>query len=216
MNHLIAPSILSADFLNLAKDIEMVNQSEADWFHLDIMDGLFVPNISFGFPVLEKIREIATKPLDVHLMIVDPDRYIKRFREAGAALISIHYEACQHLHRSIYAIKNLGIKAGVVLNPHSAVHLLSNIIKDVDFVLLMSVNPGYGGQKFISETYSKIEQLKDLILEKGSEALIEIDGGVDLSNASEIIRCGANVLVAGNTIFSSSDPADVIHQLKYC
>jgi len=215
MTHLVAPSLLSADFLNLEKDIEMVNQSEADWFHLDIMDGLFVPNISFGFPVLEKIHEKATKPLDVHLMIVDPDRYVKRFKEAGAYLISVHYEACQHLHRSIYAIRNLGIKAGVVLNPHSPVHLLSSIIKDVDLVLLMSVNPGYGGQKFIPETYSKIEQLKDMIQEKGSDALIEIDGGVDLSNASEIIQCGADVLVAGNAVFSSPDPQEAIHQLKH-
>jgi ribulose-phosphate 3-epimerase len=216
MNHLIAPSLLSADFLNLERDIEMVNRSEADWFHLDIMDGLFVPNISFGFPVLERIRDKATKPLDIHLMIVDPDRYIKRFQEAGAYLISVHYETCQHLHRSVHAIRNAGVKAGVVLNPHSPVHLLSSIIKDVDLVLLMSVNPGYGGQKFIRETYSKIEQLKELILEKGSEALIEIDGGVDLSNAPEILRCGADVLVAGNTVFSSPDPEDTIHRLKYC
>ena len=216
MNHLIAPSILSANFLNLEKDIDMVNRSEADWFHLDIMDGVFVPNISFGFPVLEKIRDKATKPLDVHLMIIDPDRYIKRFQEAGAHYISVHYEACQHLHRTIYAIKNAGAKAGVVLNPHSPVHLLSSIIKDVDLVMLMSVNPGYGGQKFIPETYAKIEQAKELILEKGSQALIEIDGGVDLSNAAEIVNCGADVLVAGNTVFSSPSPAEMIRQLKYC
>ena len=216
MNHLIAPSLLSADFLNLEKDIEMVNRSEADWFHLDIMDGVFVPNISFGFPILEEIRDKAEKPLDVHLMITDPDRYIKRFQEAGSYLISVHYEACHHLHRTIYTIKNLGAKAGVVLNPHSPVHLLTSIIKDVDLVLLMSVNPGYGGQKFIPETYSKIEQLKELILEKGSEALIEIDGGVDLVNAAEIIRCGADILVAGNSVFSSPDPQETIHQLKHC
>jgi ribulose-phosphate 3-epimerase len=215
MKHLIAPSLLSADFLNLEKEIEMINGSEADWFHLDIMDGVFVPNISFGFPVIEKINQKATKPLDVHLMIVDPDRYIKRFQEAGAALISVHLETCPHLHRTIYLIKNLGIKAGVVLNPHSPVHLLQNIIKDVDLVLLMSVNPGYGGQKFIPETYSKIEYLKDLILEKGSGAMIEIDGGVDLTNAAEIVRCGADVLVAGNTVFSSPDPVEAIHQLKH-
>ena len=214
MNHLIAPSLLSADFLNLERDIDMLNRSRADWFHLDIMDGLFVPNISFGFPVLQKIKEKAKKPLDVHLMIVDPDRYIQRFREAGADIITIHYEACPHLHRSIHAIKNLGIKAGVVLNPHSPVHLLANIIRDLDLVLLMSVNPGYGGQKFIPETYSKIEQLKDLINEKGSEALIEIDGGVDLENAGEIIRCGADVLVAGNTVFASNDPENTILKLK--
>ena len=214
MNHLIAPSLLSADFLNLEKDIEMVNRSEADWFHLDIMDGVFVPNISFGFPVIEKINQKAAKPLDVHLMIIDPDRYIQRFKEAGAYLISVHYETCQNLHRTIYAIKKTGIKAGVVLNPHSPVHLLTNIIKDVDLVMLMSVNPGYGGQKLIEETYSKIEKLKDLILEKGSSAMIEIDGGVDLTNAAQLLRCGADVLVAGNTVFSSHDPIDVIHALK--
>ena len=216
MNHLIAPSILSADFLNLENDIEMVNNSEADWFHLDIMDGVFVPNISFGFPVLEKIRKKATKPLDVHLMIIDPDQYIKRFQEAGAHYISVHYEACMHLHRTVYAIKNTGAKAGVVLNPHSPVHLLSSIIRDVDLVMLMAVNPGYGGQKFIPETYTKIEQAKELILKKGSQALIEIDGGVDLSNVSEILRCGADVLVAGNTVFSSPSPAEMIRKLKYC
>ena len=214
MNHLIAPSLLSADFLNLEKDIEMVNRSEADWFHLDIMDGVFVPNISFGFPVIEKINQKATKPLDVHLMIIDPDRYIQRFKEAGAYLISVHYETCQNLHRTVYAIKKTGIKAGVVLNPHSPVHLLTNIIKDVDLVMLMSVNPGYGGQKLIEETYSKIEQLKDLILEKGSSAMIEIDGGVDITNAAKLLSCGADVLVAGNTVFSSHDPIDVIHALK--
>jgi ribulose-phosphate 3-epimerase len=215
MNHLIAPSILSADFLNLEKDIEMVNKSEADWFHLDIMDGVFVPNISFGFPVIEKINRKATKPLDVHLMIIDPDRYIKRFVDAGAQIISVHYETCQNLHRTIYAIKNCGTKAGVVLNPHSPVHFLTNIIKDVDLVMLMSVNPGYGGQKLIEETYAKIELLKELILEKGSTAMIEIDGGVDFTNAGELIRCGADILVAGNTVFSSADPTFTIHQLKH-
>jgi ribulose-phosphate 3-epimerase len=215
MNHLIAPSLLSADFLNLERDIEMVNRSEADWFHLDIMDGVFVPNISFGFPVIEKINKKATKPLDVHLMIIDPDRYIKRFVDAGAQIISVHFETCQNLHRTIYAIKNCGRKAGVVLNPHSPVHFLTNIIKDVDLVMLMSVNPGYGGQKFIEETFAKIEQLRELILEKGSTAMIEIDGGVDFTNAAELVRCGANVLVAGNTVFSSSDPTYTIHQLKH-
>jgi ribulose-phosphate 3-epimerase len=215
MNHLIAPSLLSADFLNLEKDIEMVNLSEADWFHLDIMDGVFVPNISFGFPVIEKIRQKATKPLDIHLMIVDPDRYTKRFQEAGASILSVHYETCQNLHRTIYAIKNSGIKAGVVLNPHSPVHLLTSIIKDVDLVMLMSVNPGYGGQKLIDETYAKIDQLKELILEKGSTAMIEIDGGVDFTNAAELVRCGANVLVAGNTVFSSADPIGAIQKLKH-
>jgi ribulose-phosphate 3-epimerase len=215
MSHLIAPSLLSADFLNLERDIEMVNRSEADWFHLDIMDGVFVPNISFGFPVIEKINQKAAKPLDIHLMIVDPDRYTKRFQEAGASFLSVHLEACQHLHRTIYAIKNSGIKAGVVLNPHSPVHLLTNIIRDVDLVMLMSVNPGYGGQKLIDETYAKIEQLKEIILEKGSGALIEIDGGVDLTNAAELVRSGADVLVAGNTIFSSANPIETIQKLKH-
>jgi ribulose-phosphate 3-epimerase len=216
MKHLVAPSLLSADFLNLERDIGMVNRSEADWFHLDIMDGVFVPNISFGFPVIEKIRQKAGKPLDVHLMIIDPDRYIRRFAEAGAYMITVHYEACTHLHRTIQAIRKCGIKAGVVLNPHTPVILLSDIICDVDMVLLMSVNPGYGGQKFIPGTYSKLESLKELIIEKGSGALIEIDGGVDLDNAAGIIRCGADILVAGNTIFSSPDPTGVIRQLKNC
>ena len=214
MNHLVAPSLLSADFLNLERDIEMVNNSEADWFHLDIMDGVLVPNISFGFPVLEKIAKKATKPLDVHLMIIEPDRYIQRFRDAGAQYISVHYEACPNLHRTIYAIKKSGAKAGVVLNPHSPVHLLINIIKDVDLFMLMAVNPGYGGQKLIEETYNKTEALKSLIMEKGSSALIEIDGGVDLDNASKLIQYGADVLVAGNTVFSASDPADIIRRLK--
>jgi ribulose-phosphate 3-epimerase len=216
MKHLVAPSLLSADFLNLERDIGMVNRSEADWFHLDIMDGVFVPNISFGFPVIEKIRIKAEKPLDVHLMIIDPDRYIQRFAEAGAYMITVHYEACTHLHRTIQTIKTCGAKAGVVLNPHTPVILLSDILRDVDLVLLMSVNPGYGGQKFIPGTLSKIESLKELILEKGSKALIEIDGGVELDNAAEIIRCGADILVAGSTIFSSADPLHSIHQLKHC
>jgi ribulose-phosphate 3-epimerase len=214
MNHLIAPSLLSADFLNLEKDIEMVNASAADWFHLDVMDGMFVPNISFGFPVIEKIAKKARKPLDVHLMIVDPDRYIGRFKKAGSYFISVHYEACNHLHRTVHEIRNLGAKAGVVLNPHTPVHLLDDIIRDVDMILIMSVNPGFGGQKFIEHSIPKIEQLKALIKETKSPALIEVDGGVDLENAPRLLKAGADVLVAGNTIFSAPDPAGIILQLK--
>lgn len=215
MNHLVAPSLLSADFLNLERDIELVNRSEADWFHLDIMDGVFVPNISFGFPIIERIRMKAEKPLDIHLMIIDPDRYLERFAKSGAFLISVHYEACTHLHRTIHAIRNLGVKAGVVLNPHTPVNLLENVIKDLDLVLLMSVNPGFGGQKFIEETYPKIIKTRNLIRETGSGALIEIDGGVDLLNARKLIECGADILVAGNTIFSSGVPSQTIHLLKH-
>jgi ribulose-phosphate 3-epimerase len=214
MNHLIAPSLLSADFLNLEKDIEMVNASDADLFHLDIMDGMFVPNISFGFPVVEKIAKKARKPLDVHLMIMDPDRYLERFKKAGANFISVHYEACNHLHRTVHAIRDLGAKAGVVLNPHTPVFLLQDIIRDVDMVLIMSVNPGFGGQKFIRYSIPKIEELKVMITATNSPALIEVDGGVDLENAPQLLKAGADVLVAGNTIFSSPDPAETIRQLK--
>ena len=192
----------------------MVNKSEADWFHLDVMDGVFVPNISFGFPIIEKIRKNADKPLDVHLMIVDPDRYIERFIKSGAFLVSVHYEACIHLHRTIHAIHDLGAKAGVVLNPHTPVDLLKNIIKDVDLVLIMSVNPGFGGQKFIEGSYAKISRLKKLILDNESQAMIEVDGGVDLINAPGLIQSGVDVLVAGNTVFSSPNPPETIHLLK--
>ncbi len=214
MAHLIAPSILSADFANLQKDIEMINASQADWFHIDVMDGVFVPNISFGFPVIKKIKEFAKKPLDVHLMIVEPDRYFERFKEVGADILSVHYEACKHLHRSIQAIKALDMKAGVVLNPHASVYVLEDILADVDLVMLMSVNPGFGGQKFIENTLVKIKRLKDLIEKTGSKALIEVDGGVSLSNSVDLIRSGADVLVAGNTVFSSDDPDEMISKLK--
>jgi ribulose-phosphate 3-epimerase len=214
MNHLVAPSMLSADFLNLEKDIELVNVSAADWFHLDVMDGMFVPNISFGFPVIDKIAQKAEKPLDIHLMIMNPDRYIDRFKKAGAYLITVHYEACTHIHRTIHAIQDLGVKAGVALNPGTPVHLLEDIISDVDLILIMSVNPGFGGQKFIEHSIPKIQKLKTLIKETGSAALIEVDGGVDLNNASRLVKCGTDILVAGNTIFSSADPLRTIDQLK--
>ena len=215
MAHLIAPSILSADFANLQKDIEMVNRSEADWFHIDVMDGVFVPNISFGFPVIKQIKKYAKKPLDVHLMIIEPDRYFERFKEVGADILSVHYEACKHLHRSIQAIKALDMKAGVVLNPHASVYVLEDILADVDLVMLMSVNPGFGGQKFIENTLVKIKRLKELMAKTGSKALIEVDGGVTLSNSVDLIRSGADVLVAGNTVFGAEDPVEMISKLKH-
>jgi len=214
MNHLVAPSLLSANFLNLQEDLEMLNKSDADWIHLDVMDGLFVPNISFGFPIIEKIHRISQKPLDVHLMIIDPDRYLERFQKAGAAVISVHYETCKNLHRSVYAIKNLGVKAGVVLNPASGIDLLEEILCDVDLVLLMSVNPGFGGQKFIENTFDKTRRLKEMIIRKKSSALIEVDGGVDFENGRKLVESGVDVLVAGNTIFNSPDPAATIKRLK--
>jgi ribulose-phosphate 3-epimerase len=214
MSHLIAPSILSGDFANLIKDIEMLNDSEADWFHIDIMDGVFVPNISFGFPVMEAINEHTLKPMDVHLMIVDPDRYIGRFKRAGANILTVHLEACNHLHRTIQAIKDEDMSAGVSLNPHSAVNDLEDIITDIDLVLIMSVNPGFGGQKFIENTYRKIERTKNLIEKSGSKAKIEVDGGVNLDNAPKLIEAGADVLVAGSFVFGSDDPSETIRQLK--
>lgn len=214
MSHLIAPSVLSANFANLQADLEMINNSEADWFHVDVMDGVFVPNISFGFPVIKAIQKIAKKPLDVHLMIVNPDQYVQAFKDAGAEVLTVHIEACTHLHRSIQNIKNSGMKAGVAINPHSSISLLEDTIADIDLVCLMSVNPGFGGQKFIENTYEKIKKLKTLIEQKKSKALIEIDGGVDLNNYKKLIDCGANVLVAGNTVFSSKDPLETIKLLK--
>ncbi len=214
MSHLIAPSLLSADFANLIKDIEMLNSSQADWFHLDVMDGMFVPNISFGIPVIKAVKKHTQKPLDVHLMIEDPDRYLADFKAAGADILTVHYEACRHLHRTIHAIKDLGMKAGVVLNPHTPITVLENVITDLDVVLLMSVNPGFGGQKFIENTYNKIKRLKALINETGSKAIIEIDGGVTLDNAPELVDSGADVLVAGSTVFGSDNPTETIEKLK--
>ncbi len=214
MKHLVAPSLLSADFSNLGKDIEMVNNSLADWFHLDIMDGVFVPNISFGFPVVKAIKKLAVKPLDVHLMIVEPDRYIQDFKEAGADILTVQYEACVHLHRTVHSIREAGMKAGIALNPHTPVSLLENIVHDVDLLLVMSVNPGFGGQKFIQNTYEKIARLKELLLRKNSQALIEVDGGVGLGNARQLINDGVDVLVAGNAIFSATDPTEIIRLLK--
>ena len=214
MSHLIAPSVLSANFGNLDKDIELINRSDADWFHLDVMDGVFVPNISFGFPIIKAIKKLSTKPLDVHLMIVNPDNYTLAFKEVGADILTVHLEACSHLHRSIQNIKNLGMKAGVAINPHTPIESLKDIISDIDLVCLMSVNPGFGGQKFIENTFEKVRNLKLLIEQKKSKALIEIDGGVDLKNYKKLIKSGANVLVAGNTVFNSENPTDTIKLLK--
>lgn len=214
MSHLIAPSMLSADFGNLNHDIEMINRSEADWFHIDVMDGMFVPNISFGFPVMKAIKAKAEKPLDVHLMIEGPERYIEEFAKAGADYISIHYEVCPHLHRNIQQLKNAGVKAGVVINPHTSVKLLKDIISEIDYVLLMSVNPGYGGQKFIENTYNKIRQLKKFIVDSNTKTLIEVDGGVNTKNAPLLVDAGADILVAGSTVFSSENPEETIRQLK--
>lgn len=214
MSALIAPSVLASDFANLEREVKMLNESQADWIHVDIMDGVFVPNISFGIPVTEAIKRHATKPLDVHLMIVQPEKYVEAFHKAGAEIISVHIEACAHLHRNIQQIKALGIKAGVAVNPHTPVSALEDIIQDIDLVCLMSVNPGFGGQKFIERTYDKVKQLRQLIESRGSKALIEIDGGVNQQNAKALIAAGANVLVAGNFVFSADKPKDVIAQLK--
>jgi len=214
MKHLIAPSVLSADFANLQNDIEMINRSQADWFHIDIMDGVFVPNISFGFPVLKAIQRHAKKPLDVHLMIVNPDQYLQEFKLGGAENITVHIEACTHLHRTIHAIKELGCRAGVAVNPHTPVNLLEDIIEDIDLVCLMSVNPGFGGQKFIENTYKKIRALRAMASGRNDSLLIEIDGGVSNHNALKLIQAGADVLVAGNAVFSANDPILEISALK--
>ena len=211
--HLIAPSVLAADFSNLQRDIEMINESDADWFHIDIMDGVFVPNISFGMPVLRDIKKHAKKTLDVHLMIVNPDQYIETFSELGADILTVHLEACTHMHRTIQAIKATGMKAGIALNPHSSVNQLKDIIKDIDLVCLMSVNPGFGGQSFIENTFDKVKELKDLIQSTGSECQIEIDGGVTNKNAKKLVQAGANILVAGSYVFKNSNPTETISKL---
>ena len=210
----IAPSILAADFANLERDTKMINSSEADWFHIDIMDGVFVPNISFGMPVLAAIQKHAKKPLDVHLMIIDPDRYIETFAELGAAVLTVHYEACDHLHRTLQKIKSCGMKAGVALNPHTPIASLNSIIQDIDLVCIMSVNPGFGGQSFIENTFEKVKELKKLINQNNSDCLIEIDGGVSNTNYSELIACGTDVLVAGSYVFKAENPAENIKLLK--
>lgn len=214
MNHKIAPSLLSADFLNLQRDVEMINNSDADWLHLDIMDGVFVPNISFGFPVLNALKDVCKKPMDVHLMIVEPQKFINEVAATGAYMMNVHYEACTHLHRTITAIKDAGMKAGVTLNPHTPVSLLEDIIQELDMVLLMSVNPGYGGQRFIEHSVEKVKELKKLVDRKGLSTLIEVDGGVNAETGKRLVDAGADVLVAGNYVFKSPDPVETIRQLK--
>ena len=214
MSHLIAPSVLTADFLNLAGEIDMINQSDADWIHLDIMDGAFVPNITFGFHIIKQIKKVAKKPLDVHLMIMDPDRYLESFHEAGADILTIHYETCNHLHRTVQTIKSLGMDAGVAINPHTPVHLLETILPDLDMVLNMTVNPGFGAQSFIESSYQKIRKLKELIRQTESTALIQVDGGVGLQNIGKLRDAGVDVFVVGNTVFSADDPVAMIRKLK--
>lgn len=214
MPHLIAPSMLAADFNNLGKDIQLVNESEADWFHIDVMDGVFVPNISYGMPVIKAIQKLAKKPLDVHLMIVDPDRYVQTFADLGAEILTVHYEACIHLHRTCQSIRNCGMKAGVALNPHTPVSVLEDMLDMVDLVLIMSVNPGFGGQKFIEHTYEKVERLRCLREEGAHSFLIEVDGGVGTGNIHKLVKAGADVLVAGSAIFASDKPLQTIHDLK--
>jgi len=214
MNHLVSPSLLAADFGHLANEIQLVNKSVADWIHCDIMDGVFVPNISFGFPVIEYVKKIAQKPLDVHLMIVDPDRYLTRWKETGANILTVQYEACIHLHRTVSEIRNLGMKAGVAVNPHTPVTFLKNILPYIDMVLIMTVNPGFGGQTFIEESYNKIAELRQMIDKRGHNVLIQVDGGIETGNARKLIETGVNVLVAGNTVFSSKDPEETIRRLK--
>ena len=214
MSHLIAPSILTANFLDLRAAIEMINGSEADWLHLDIMDGVFVPNMTFGFPIIRQIRELSIKPLDTHLMIVEPDRHLEKFLEAGADMLTVHYETCTHLDRTIASIKSLGMKAGVAINPHTPVQLLENILPALDLVLNMTVNPGYGAQSFIEYSYKKIRKLREMITECGSPALIQIDGGVGLGNLASLKEAGVDCFVVGNTVFASDDPRETIRQLK--
>ena len=216
MSIIVAPSILAADFGNLQRDCEMVNNSKADWFHLDIMDGVFVPNISYGMPIINKINEVATKTLDVHLMIVNPDRYIETFKNVGADILTVHYEACTHLHRTIQGIKSNGMKAGVALNPHTSAHLLEDVLNDLDLILVMSVNPGFGGQSFIENTYEKVRTLKMLREKSRSDFIIEIDGGVNATNAPKLIESGADALVAGSFVFKSDNPTKTIENLKNC
>jgi ribulose-phosphate 3-epimerase len=214
MDYLVSPSLLAADFTNLENEVMMINRSEADWLHLDIMDGVFVPNLSFGFPVIKAVKKVAAKPLDVHLMIIDPDRYLKNFCEAGANILTVQYEACAHLNRTVTEIRNLGMKAGVALNPHTPVSLLKNILPYIDMVLIMTVNPGFGGQLFIKESYNKITELRQTIDSGGYKVLIEVDGGIDTVNAAKLIESGVNVLVAGNSVFGSKDPEGTIRKLK--